>query len=47
MELIEIITALSTFSVIASAICTDTAAAKNNEVSSKKIYPVGEVLALK
>jgi hypothetical protein len=46
MELIEVITTLTTLSVIASAICAATPTPKDDAFFAKWIYPVVEALAL-
>jgi hypothetical protein len=46
MELIEIVTTLTTLSVIASAICAATPTPKDDAFFAKWIYPVVEALAL-
>ena len=46
MELIEVITTLTTLSVIASAMCADTPTPKDDAFFAKWIYPVVEALAL-
>ena len=46
MDLIEIVTTLTTLSVIASAICAATPTPKDDAFFAKWIYPVVEALAL-
>ena len=46
MELIEVITTLTTLSVIARAICAATPTPKDDAFFVKWIYPVVEALAL-
>ena len=46
MELIEVVTTLTTLSVIASAICSATPTPKDDAFFAKWIYPVVEALAL-
>ena len=46
MSLIEIVTTLTTLSVIASAVCAATLTPKDDAFMAKYIYPVIEALAL-
>jgi len=46
MSLIEIVTTLTTLSVIASAICAATPTSKDDLFMSRYVYPVIEALAL-
>ena len=46
MSLMEIVTTLTTLSVVASAICAATPTPKDDEFLSKWVYPIIEALAL-
>jgi hypothetical protein len=46
MSLLEIVTTLTTLSVIASAVCAATPTPKDDAFMAKYIYPVIEALAL-
>ena len=46
MSLLEIVTTLTTLSVVASAICAATRTPKDDAFMAKYVYPVIEALAL-
>ena len=46
MSLLEIVTTLTTLSVVASAICAATPTPKDDEFMAKNVYAVIEALAL-